>query len=34
MPDEGTSRSFLQCVATRDRDFVHIGENIFSIRNG
>jgi len=24
---------FLQCVAARDRDFVHIGENIFSIRN-
>lgn len=34
MPGQGTSRSFLQCVAARDRDFVHIGENIFSIRNG
>lgn len=34
MPRQGTSRSFLQCVAARDRDFVHIGENIFSIRNG
>lgn len=34
MPGEGTSRSFLQCVAARDRDFVHIGENVFSIRNG
>lgn len=34
MPGQGTSRSFLQCVAARDRDFIHIGENIFSIRNG
>jgi FkbM family methyltransferase len=34
MPGQGTSRSFLQCVATRDRDFIHIGENVFSIRNG
>ena len=33
MPGQGTSRTFLQCVAARDRDFVHIGENIFSIRN-
>lgn len=33
LPRQGTSRSFLQCVAPRDRDFVHIGENIFSIRN-
>jgi len=33
MPGQGTSRSFLQCVAARDRDFVHLGENIFSIRN-
>lgn len=34
MPGQGTSRTFLQCIAARDRDFVHIGENIFSIRNG
>jgi len=33
MPGQGTSRSFLQCVAARGRDFIHIGENIFSIRN-
>jgi FkbM family methyltransferase len=33
LPGQGTSRSFLQCVAARNRDFVHIGENIFSIRN-
>ena len=33
MPKAGTSRSFLQCVASLDRDFVHIGENIFSIAN-
>jgi FkbM family methyltransferase len=34
MPSQGTSRTFLQCVAARDRDFVYIGENVFSIRNG
>jgi FkbM family methyltransferase len=34
MPGQGTSRTFLQCVAARDRDFVHLGENVFSIRNG
>jgi FkbM family methyltransferase len=34
MPGQGTSRNFLRCVAERDRDFVHIGENVFSIRNG
>ena len=33
LPRAGTSRSFLQCVAHRNRDFVHIGENVFSIRN-
>lgn len=27
------SRTFLQCIAGLDRDFVHIGENIFSIDN-
>ncbi len=33
LPGQGTSRAFLQCIAARNRDFVHIGENIFSIRN-
>ena len=33
LPGQGTSRGFLQCVAARDRDFVHLGENVFSIRN-
>jgi len=27
------SRPFLQCIANYDRDFVHVGENIFSIDN-
>ncbi len=27
------SRTFLQCIAGHNRDFVHIGENIFSIDN-
>jgi len=33
MPRQRTSQPFLQCVAARDRDFVHLGENVFSIRN-
>lgn len=33
MPRSANSRAFLQCIAGRDRDFVHIGENIFSIAN-
>ena len=33
LPGQGTSRNFLKCIATLDRDFLHIGENIFSIRN-
>jgi FkbM family methyltransferase len=33
LPKEGTSRSFLQCVSALDRDFVYIGENVFSIAN-
>jgi FkbM family methyltransferase len=33
MPKQGTSRNFLRCIAGLDRDFVHIGENIFSIKN-
>ena len=30
---QGMSRSFLKCIAGLNRDFAHIGENIFSIRN-
>lgn len=33
LPRQGTSRNFLRSVADRDRDFVHIGENVFSIRH-
>ena len=33
LPRQGTSRNFLKCIAELDRDFVHIGENIFSIKN-
>jgi FkbM family methyltransferase len=33
LPGKATSRSFLQCIAGQDRDFVYIGENIFSIDN-
>lgn len=33
LPKQGTSRSFLKCVAALDRDFVYLGENIFSIAN-
>lgn len=33
LPGHGTSRNFLKCIANLDRDFLHIGENIFSIRN-
>ena len=32
LPKRGTSQNFLRCVANRNRDFVHIGENIFSIQ--
>lgn len=28
-----SSRNFLRCMAERDRDFVHLGENVFSIAN-
>jgi hypothetical protein len=34
LPRAGTSRSFLRCVAGLDRDFVYLGENVFSIANG
>jgi FkbM family methyltransferase len=30
---QGVSRNFLRCISQCDRDFVHIGENIFSIKN-
>ncbi len=33
LPKQGTSLPFLKCIAALDRDFVHIGENIFSIAN-
>jgi FkbM family methyltransferase len=33
LPRAGTSRSFLRCLAERDRDFVYLGENVFSIAN-
>jgi FkbM family methyltransferase len=33
LPKAGTARAFLSAIAGRDRDFVSIGENIFSIRN-
>jgi FkbM family methyltransferase len=33
LPGQGTSRAFLEAIAPLDRDFVHFGENIFSIAN-
>ncbi len=33
LPRAGSSRSFLQCIAGRNRDFVFQGENVFSIAN-
>jgi FkbM family methyltransferase len=33
MPKQRTSAPFLACVARRNRDFVYVGENVFSIRN-
>jgi FkbM family methyltransferase len=33
LPRGRTSASFLTCMAARDRDFVSIGENVFSIAN-
>lgn len=29
----GNSRNFIKSIASSDRDFVHVGENVFSIRN-
>lgn len=34
MPRQRTAAPFLTCVAQRDRDFVYVSENVFSIRNG
>lgn len=34
LPHSANSRNFLKCVSQRDRDFVYVGENVFSIRNG
>jgi FkbM family methyltransferase len=33
LPRAGSARNFLRWAAARDRDFVYIGENIFSIAN-
>lgn len=33
MPKQRTSHNFLKCVAKYDRDFISIGENIFSLKN-
>jgi FkbM family methyltransferase len=33
LPGQGTSRTFLQCIAARNRDFVYHGENVFSFRH-
>jgi len=33
LPRAGSSRAFLRCIAERDRDFVFLGENVFSIAN-
>ena len=32
-PGQGTSSNFLKAIAGLDRDFVYLGENVFSIRN-
>ena len=33
LPKGRTSQPFLQCIAALDRDFLHVGENIYSIAN-
>jgi FkbM family methyltransferase len=33
LPKQRTAQPFLKCVAQRNRDFVYVGENVFSIRN-
>ncbi len=32
-PGEASSKSFLQCIAPLGRDFIYLGENVFSIKN-
>lgn len=32
-PGEANSRNFLEAISQRDRDFVFVGENVFSFRN-
>jgi FkbM family methyltransferase len=33
LPKEGTSRPFLECISKLDRDFVFVGEDVYSIAN-
>ncbi len=33
LPGRATSKGFLAAVAARDRDFVILGENVFSVKN-
>jgi FkbM family methyltransferase len=33
LPSEGSSSSFLRCISELDRDFVYIGEDVYSIAN-
>jgi FkbM family methyltransferase len=33
LPKSRTSHSFLQCIARLDRDFVYVGEDVYSIAN-
>jgi FkbM family methyltransferase len=33
LPRSASSSNFLKCIAARNRDFVYIGENVFSILN-
>ena len=33
LPGTGNSRNFIGSIAHRERDFLHLGENVFSIRN-
>ena len=33
LPGKNTSKAFLQCISRHDRDFIYIGENIFSLKN-
>ncbi len=32
-PGKGTARNFLRAISAEDRDFIYLGENVFSIRN-